>query len=117
MLHCMGHRLLMSTANFARSGAQVRVNNDAHIETLERQTYGGQLRSPFTAHPKIDPKTGVHILANCFNVTQTVFIWTDDIRRFAILHMKATDVQGRVQIYHLPLFTASSSTCAISWTS
>ncbi|EIE21342.1 carotenoid cleavage dioxygenase 1B [Coccomyxa subellipsoidea C-169] len=36
----------------------VRVNNDAHIETLERQTYGDQLRSPFTAHPKIDPETG-----------------------------------------------------------
>ncbi|CAL8463206.1 g2740 [Coccomyxa elongata] len=36
----------------------VRVNNDAHIETLERQTYGGHLQSPFTAHPKIDPATG-----------------------------------------------------------
>lgn len=113
----MGHCLLVSSANFAHSGAQVRVNNDAHIETLERQTYGGQLRSPFTAHPKIDPKTGVHIVANPLSVTQTVFIWTLDIRWLAILHMKAADVQGRVQIYHLPLFTASSSTCAIVWTS
>ena len=37
---------------------QVRVNDDSHMETLERQTYGGSLRSPFTAHPKIDPATG-----------------------------------------------------------
>jgi carotenoid cleavage dioxygenase-like enzyme len=37
---------------------QVRVNNDAHIETLERKTYSGRIKSPFTAHPKIDPVTG-----------------------------------------------------------
>ena len=40
------------------ASVQVRVNDDSHIETLERQTYGGNLRSPFTAHPKIDPATG-----------------------------------------------------------
>ena len=37
---------------------QVRAHQDAHIETIERQTYDGRLRQPFTAHPKIDPVTG-----------------------------------------------------------
>lgn len=37
---------------------QVRVNDNSHIETLERQTYGGNLAPRFTAHPKIDPATG-----------------------------------------------------------
>ena len=37
---------------------QVRVNDDSHVETLERQTYGGNLAPRFTAHPKIDPATG-----------------------------------------------------------
>lgn len=41
---------------------QVRVHNDAHIETLERQTYGGRIKQPFTAHPKIDPVTGVPMI-------------------------------------------------------
>lgn len=37
---------------------QVRVNDDSRIETLERQTYGGNLAPRFTAHPKIDSATG-----------------------------------------------------------
>ena len=36
----------------------MRAHQDAHIETIERQTYDGALRQPFTAHPKIDPVTG-----------------------------------------------------------
>ncbi|CAK0785635.1 hypothetical protein CVIRNUC_008846 [Coccomyxa viridis] len=36
----------------------VRVNDNSHTETLERQTYGGNLAPRFTAHPKIDPATG-----------------------------------------------------------
>ena len=31
---------------------------DGLIQTLGRVTYGGKLDHPFTAHPKIDPKTG-----------------------------------------------------------
>lgn len=37
------------------------MHGDAHIETLERLTFGGALRSPFTAHPKKDPATGACI--------------------------------------------------------
>ena len=37
---------------------QVRAHQDAHMETVERQTYDCHLRKPFTAHPKIDPVTG-----------------------------------------------------------
>ncbi len=38
--------------------AQVRVLCDGLIQTLGRVTYGGKMNHPFTAHPKIDPKTG-----------------------------------------------------------
>lgn len=38
--------------------AQIRVHGDAHVETLERVTYGGRLAGYFTAHPKKDPATG-----------------------------------------------------------
>ena len=37
---------------------QVRVHSDARIETLGRETYGGGIARPFTAHPKVDPVTG-----------------------------------------------------------
>ena len=37
---------------------QVRVLCDGLIQTLGRVTYGGKMNHPFTAHPKIDPKTG-----------------------------------------------------------
>ncbi|KAK9839226.1 hypothetical protein WJX81_002592 [Elliptochloris bilobata] len=36
----------------------VRVMCDGLIQTLGRITYDGKLDHPFTAHPKIDPKTG-----------------------------------------------------------
>jgi len=46
--------------SFVCARAQVRVHGDAHMETLERVTFGGRLdRHPtFTAHPKKDPDTG-----------------------------------------------------------
>ena len=31
---------------------------DGLIQTLGRVTFGGKVDHPFTAHPKIDPKTG-----------------------------------------------------------
>lgn len=37
---------------------QVRIMCDGLIQTLGRVTFGGKLDHPFTAHPKIDPKTG-----------------------------------------------------------
>ena len=48
--------------------AQVRVHGDAHMETLERVTFGGRLdRHPtFTAHPKKDPDTGTVARLPCF---------------------------------------------------
>ena len=31
---------------------------DGALQTVGAYSYGGKLRHPFTAHPKIDPKTG-----------------------------------------------------------
>lgn len=39
----------------------VRVLDDGDLETLGREDYGAQLDHPFTAHPKVDPITGLSI--------------------------------------------------------
>lgn len=39
------------------------MHGDAHVETLERVTFGGRLSGYFTAHPKKDPDTGAAALA------------------------------------------------------
>lgn len=36
----------------------LKLAKDGHFESLGVYHYGGQLRHPFTAHPKIDPETG-----------------------------------------------------------
>lgn len=36
----------------------MRVHGDAHVETLERLTFGGKMLGPWSAHPKKDPATG-----------------------------------------------------------
>ena len=36
----------------------VQMIADGRLETLGRYTYGGKLKHPFTAHPKVDPDTG-----------------------------------------------------------
>ena len=41
-----------------KHAVQVRIMCDGLIQTLGRVTYGGKVDHPFTAHPKIDPKTG-----------------------------------------------------------
>ena len=37
---------------------QLRIACDGLIETLGRVTFGGAIKHPMTAHPKIDPLTG-----------------------------------------------------------
>ena len=61
-----GSTLSCSTARIASMGqlmdrglgTQVRVHGDAHMETLERLTFGGKMLGPWSAHPKTDPATG-----------------------------------------------------------
>ncbi|CAI5494865.1 unnamed protein product [Closterium sp. Naga37s-1] len=36
----------------------IQVLQDGELETKGRLTYGGRLKHPFTAHPKVDPETG-----------------------------------------------------------
>lgn len=36
----------------------VRILMDGHFESLAHNDYGGRLKHPFTAHPKVDPETG-----------------------------------------------------------
>ncbi|CAI5472694.1 unnamed protein product [Closterium sp. Yama58-4] len=36
----------------------IQVLQDGDLETQGRLTYGGRLKHPFTAHPKVDPETG-----------------------------------------------------------
>ena len=37
---------------------QMRVLCDGIVDTLGRITFGGKVKHPFTAHPKVDPITG-----------------------------------------------------------
>ena len=39
----------------------MRVLEDGDLETLGRVDYGAQLDHPFTAHPKLDPITGLSV--------------------------------------------------------
>ena len=35
------------------------------VDTLGRVTFGGKVNHPFTAHPKVDPKTGAENQKSC----------------------------------------------------
>jgi carotenoid cleavage dioxygenase-like enzyme len=38
----------------------IRVLEDGDLETVGQEDYGGKLTNNFTAHPKIDPVTGLN---------------------------------------------------------
>jgi carotenoid cleavage dioxygenase-like enzyme len=38
----------------------IRVLEDGDLETVGQEDYGGKLNNNFTAHPKIDPVTGLN---------------------------------------------------------
>ena len=37
---------------------QIKVLCNGIVDTLGRMTFEGRVNHPFTAHPKVDPKTG-----------------------------------------------------------
>jgi carotenoid cleavage dioxygenase-like enzyme len=40
----------------------IRVLEDGDLETVGQEDYGGKLTNNFTAHPKIDPVTGLQLI-------------------------------------------------------
>ena len=44
------------------------MHGDAHMETLERVTFGGKMLGPWSAHPKTDPATGASARGSLFSL-------------------------------------------------
>ncbi len=44
---------------------QIKVLCNGIVDTLGRVTFGGKVNHPFTAHPKVDPKTGAENQKSC----------------------------------------------------